>query len=120
MNKYSDITSQFMAINRWSRLSFTSRFILRDPIVNISISSFLSLFYLIIFVTIGGMSLWMMLVRKSGAATASSYHLINSFFGAILSYFVLGSPLHASDFTGATLISIGLLLTRQTQPENPQ
>lgn len=90
------------------------------PIVNISLSSLLALLYLIVVVTIGGMNLWMILIRKSGATTASSYHLLNPFFGAVLAYFVLGAPLRTNDFAGATLISFGLLLTRQPQPEKTQ
>ena len=63
--------------------------------------------------TIGGMSLWLVLIRISGASTASSYHLLNPFFGVLLAYLILGEPLRMADFIGAGLIVIGLLMTTQ-------
>ena len=69
--------------------------------------------HLVFVVTIGGMSLWLVLIRISGASTASSYHLLNPFFGVLLAYLVLGEPLRMADFIGAGLIVSGLLLTTQ-------
>lgn len=76
-----------------------------------SMASILALLYLIVVVSIGAMALWLLLIRTSGAASASSYHLLNPFFGVLLSFFVLGKALHISDFIGAMLIASGLLLT---------
>ncbi|WP_447043733.1 hypothetical protein [Vreelandella sp. H-I2] len=47
--------------------------------------------YLLLAVTIGGMKLWLGLIQISGAATASSYHLLNTFFGVLLAYLILRS-----------------------------
>lgn len=71
----------------------------------------LAVLYLAFVVTIGGMALWLALIRTSGAGTASSYHLLNPFFGVVLAHLVLGEALRAADFVGAVLIGIGLVLT---------
>lgn len=71
----------------------------------------LAIVYLALVVTIGGMAMWFALIRVSGAAGASAYHLMNPFFGALLSALVLGTPLRAMDFVGAALIALGLALT---------
>ncbi|MBB1090225.1 DMT family transporter [Rhodopseudomonas pseudopalustris] len=86
-----------------------------QPIGSPSPSSLLALAHLVVVVTIGGMALWLLLIRKSGAATASTYHLLNPFSGALLAHLVLGAPLRATDFAGATLIAIGLVVANQQQ-----
>ncbi|WP_422823520.1 EamA family transporter [Vreelandella janggokensis] len=53
------------------------------------------------------------MIRISGASTASSYHLLNPFFGVLLAYPILGEPLRMTGFIGAALIVSGLLLTNQ-------
>ncbi|WP_035565362.1 hypothetical protein [Halomonas sp. KO116] len=45
--------------------------------------------YLLLAVTIGGMNLWLGLIRVSGTAMASKYHLLNPFFGVLLAYLIL-------------------------------
>ncbi len=67
--------------------------------------------YLAVMVTIGGMALWLVLIRISGAGTASSYHLLNPFFGVVLSHLVLNTVLQPTDFLAATIIAAGLALT---------
>ncbi|CAD5248595.1 Drug/metabolite transporter (fragment) [Halomonas sp. 59] len=76
--------------------------------------------HLVLVVTIGGMSLWLVLIRISGASTASSYHLLNPFFGVLLAYLILGEPLRMADFIGAGLIVIGLFLSTQARARAPQ
>ncbi|WP_148255327.1 DMT family transporter [Aidingimonas lacisalsi] len=84
-----------------------------QPIAMPSTSTMIAVAHLVLVVTIGGMSLWLVLIRISGAATASTYHLLNPFFGVLLAYLVLGESLRTTDFIGAALIVIGLLLTTQ-------
>jgi drug/metabolite transporter (DMT)-like permease len=76
-----------------------------------SLSGALAIVYLAVVVTIGGMALWMTLIRTSGAGPASAYHLLNPFFGVLLSAIVLGAPMRGADFLGAAIIAVGLLLT---------
>jgi drug/metabolite transporter (DMT)-like permease len=57
------------------------------------------------------MGLWMILIRTSGAGAASSYHLLNPIFGALLSALILRAPLRAADFLGAGVVAFGLFLT---------
>lgn len=70
-----------------------------------------SVLYLAIAVTIGAMGLWLLLVRRNGASTAASYHLINPFFGLILSALVFGDSIRLIDLMGVSVIAMGLWLT---------
>lgn len=82
-----------------------------QPLVVPSTNTVIAVAHLVLVVTIGGMSLWLVLIRVSGAATASTYHLLNPFFGVLLAYLILGEPLRTTDFIGAALIVFGLVLT---------
>ncbi|BBI52270.1 hypothetical protein HORIV_46910 [Vreelandella olivaria] len=82
-----------------------------QPLAAPSTATMIAMTHLVLVVTIGGMSLWLVLIRISGASTASSYHLLNPFFGVLLAYLILGEPLRMADFIGVALIVIGLLLT---------
>lgn len=84
-----------------------------QPLTVPSTATLIAMTHLVLVVTNGGMSLWLVLIRISGASTASSYHLLNPFFGVLLAYLILGEPLRMADFIGAGLIVIGLLLTTQ-------
>jgi len=64
--------------------------------------------YLAVVVTIGGMWLWLFLIRHMGAATASSVHLANPFFGLLLSHLVFGTPMQLTDWMGVIVIAAGL------------
>jgi drug/metabolite transporter (DMT)-like permease len=57
------------------------------------------------------MALWLILIRMSGATTASSYHLLNPVFGVLLSFAVFGTAMKPADFIGAAIIAAGLALT---------
>ncbi|HYA73959.1 MAG TPA: EamA family transporter [Roseiarcus sp.] len=85
-----------------------------------SLPGALAILYLAMVVTIGGMGLWMILIRASGAGSASAYHLMNPFFGVVLSAAILGAPMRGADFLGAAVIAIGLFVTmtasKQGQP----
>ena len=70
-----------------------------------------AILYLAAVVTIGGMALWMTLIRASGAGAASAYHLLNPFFGVLLSAILLGAPIRGTDVLGAAVIAVGLFLT---------
>ena len=82
----------------------------------------LAIVYLALVVTIGGMALWMILIRTSGAGSASAYHLLNPFFGVVLSAIVLGAPIRGTDVVGAVVIAVGLGLTmsRRATMATPQ
>jgi drug/metabolite transporter (DMT)-like permease len=66
--------------------------------------------YLAIVVTIGGMWMWLYLIHRSGATTASTYHLANPFCGLLLSYLVLGSEFKLTDLIGILIIVYGLFI----------
>ncbi len=86
-----------------------------QPLAAPSTATMIAVTHLVLVVTIGGMSLWLVLIRISGASTASSYHLLNPFFGVLLAYLILGEPLRMADFIGAGLIVIGLFLSTQAR-----
>lgn len=64
--------------------------------------------YLAVVVTIGGMWMWLYLIRRTGATTASSYHLANPVCGLLLSHLVFGSEFRLTDWIGAAVIVLGL------------
>lgn len=70
--------------------------------------------YLAIVVTIGGMWMWLYLIRRSGATTASTYHLANPFCGLLLSYLVLGSEFKLTDLIGIAIIVFGLFIVTRS------
>ncbi|QLA12475.1 DMT family transporter [Desulfolutivibrio sulfodismutans] len=74
--------------------------------------------YLALVVGVGGMGLWFLLIRVSGAATASAYHLLNPIFGLLFSHFLLGAAITARDVAGVGLICLGLAVAarRAAQP----
>ena len=71
--------------------------------------------YLAIVVTIGGMWMWLYLIRRSGATTASTYHLANPFCGLLLSHLVLGSEFKLTDLVGITIIVVGLFVVTRSK-----
>lgn len=73
--------------------------------------------YLAIVVTIGGMWMWLYLIRRSGATTASTYHLANPFCGLLLSYLVLGSEFKLTDLIGVAIIVLGLFIVTRSKSE---
>jgi drug/metabolite transporter (DMT)-like permease len=75
-----------------------------------SLPTAIAILYLSVVVTIGGMVLWLFLIRKSGAASASAYHLLNPLFGVLLSHFILKTPIRQQDLVGAAAIAAGLLI----------
>jgi len=91
-----------------------------QPLAVPSTATMIAIAHLVLVVTIGGMSLWLVLIRISGASMASSYHLLNPFFGVLLAYLILGEPLRMADFIGAGLIVIGLFLSTQVRARAPQ
>lgn len=83
-----------------------------------SAPTFIAVLYLVFVVSIGGMALWLILIRSSGAGTASSYHLLNPFFGVLLAYLFLEKQLNAADFIGAALIAVGLFSVTSIRSKN--
>lgn len=83
-----------------------------------SAPTFIAVLYLVFVVSIGGMALWLILIRSSGAGTASSYHLLNPFFGVLLAYLFLEKQLNAADFIGAALIAVGLFSATSMRSKN--
>jgi drug/metabolite transporter (DMT)-like permease len=78
--------------------------------IKFSLVSGLAVLYLVIVVTMAGMILWFYLIKKNGAATASVYHLINPFFGVLLSYIFFGSKIMPMDCIGLVIIAGAVIL----------
>ncbi|AJQ93352.1 DMT family transporter [Gynuella sunshinyii] len=74
-----------------------------------------AIFYLALAVTIGGMGLWLILIRRNGASTAASYHLLNPVSGLLLSAILLGTPIEPRAILGAIIIAAGLYITNRQQ-----
>lgn len=60
--------------------------VFEQPLAVPTTAMMIAITHLVLVVTIGGMSLRLVLIRISGAATASGYHLLNPFFGVLLAY----------------------------------
>jgi drug/metabolite transporter (DMT)-like permease len=70
-----------------------------------------AILYLTLVVTVFGMTLWLVLIRRHGAGTAASFHLLNPVTGILLAHWVLGSDIRPTDLWGAAVIALGLGLT---------
>lgn len=70
--------------------------------------------YLAVVVTIGGMWMWFFLIRRTGATTASAYHLANPVSGLLLSYLVFGTEFRLTDWIGIAVIVLGLFTVTHT------
>ncbi len=90
-----------------------------DEGLSLADPALLAILYLAVVVTIGGMTMWLALIRIAGAASASACHLMNPFFGALLAALVLGTPLKLADFLGAAIIALGLALNFGLGPARP-
>jgi drug/metabolite transporter (DMT)-like permease len=66
--------------------------------------------YLAVVVTIGGMWMWLLMIRHTGATTASTYHLANPACGLLLSYLVFGTEFRLTDWIGVAIIVLGLFI----------
>lgn len=69
--------------------------------------------YLAVVVTVGGMWMWLFLIRRTGASTASSYHLANPICGLLLSHLVFGTEFRLTDWIGVAVIILGLSTVTQ-------
>lgn len=75
-----------------------------------NINFLLSFSHLIIFVSILDFLIWLHLVRKIGAAHASSFHLLNPIFGVLLSAAIFHTKIVKTDLIGAIVVMIGLIV----------
>lgn len=89
--------------------------LLGAPIGPVSPAVVLAILHLALVVTIGGMALWLALIRAHGAGTAASFHLLNPVFGVALAHLAFATPLRPEDFAGAALIALGLGLAVVTR-----
>lgn len=79
-----------------------------------------SVLYLALAVSIGGMWIWLHLIRRLGASAAASCHLANPACALLLSALVLGTTVQASDLLGIAIIMGGLGLANGRRiPERP-
>jgi len=76
-----------------------------------SATTMLAVLYLALGATIGGLALWLALIRRHGPGTAASFHLLNPPFGVALAALAFATPLRREDLIGTALILLGLGLT---------
>lgn len=79
----------------------------------------LGFLHLVIAVSIVDFLLWLGLVRRIGAAHASSFHLLNPVFGVALSALFLGSEITRLDLIGGAIVvlGLGLVVRDATKPD---
>lgn len=73
-----------------------------------SVPTGISIAYLAIAATIGGMAFWFWLIRTNGPAVASSCHLMNPLFGMLLSWAILDGPITPRGIVGVLVVGLGL------------
>jgi drug/metabolite transporter (DMT)-like permease len=107
-------------LNFWQTLTggvalLPAAWLLGAPIGPVTPPVVLAVLHLALVVTIGGMALWLALIRAHGAGTAASFHLLNPVFGVALAHLAFATPLRPEDFAGAALIALGLGLAVVTR-----
>ncbi|MDO1582260.1 DMT family transporter [Rhizobium oryzicola] len=70
----------------------------------------LAFLHLVVAVSIVDFLLWLALVRRIGAAHASSFHLLNPVFGVALSAAFLGAAISSRDVLGGSIVLLGLVI----------
>lgn len=103
-------------VNFWQSLTAAALLLpfARMPSVGAPLAAVVA--YLAAVVTVGGMWLWMDLIRRCGAATASAFHLANPLSGLLLAHLVLGSAILPTDLPGIAAIVGGILLATRPAP----
>jgi drug/metabolite transporter (DMT)-like permease len=110
LNFWQTFISGILLLLLYVPISYTS-----TSTITISFNSIISILYLSIVVTIGGMALWFYLIKKSGPEIAAMYHLINPFWGVILSHIFFCTGISQKDIVGIVLISISIGLATLTK-----
>ena len=58
---------------------------------------------------------WFWLVNEIGAVKAATFHFLNPFFGVSIAALILGESLSLSDYFGAVMVTIGILLVQMSR-----
>lgn len=114
-----------MQLNLWQSISGAAALlpialIYGQPLRIPSPTAAFAILYLTLVVSIGAMGLWFFLIRLTGAASASAYHLLNPFFALAQSAAVFGAPVTATDILGASVIACGLVLASNRAAKKQQ
>ncbi len=105
-----------MALNFWQSVSgavvlLPFALLTAGTITGLSLPALGAVLYLTIGVTMGGMLLWLVLIRMGGVARASSFHLLNPVFGVLLSHAVFQTGIEPRALVGAAIVGLGLYLS---------
>lgn len=68
-----------------------------------------SLLYLVLVVSVGATMLWFLLVRRSSASIASTYHFLNPVFGLLLGWGLLGESINGVEVLGTAFVILGIV-----------
>ncbi len=74
-----------------------------------------TMLWFVFVVSIGAFLLWFFLLRRGTAAAASSLHFLMPPLGLLMSWAVLGEPLHPLDLLGVIPVAIGIRLATTAQ-----
>ncbi|WP_196258928.1 DMT family transporter [Pelagibacterium limicola] len=104
-----------MALNFWQSVSgavvlLPFALLTAGVISGLSPAALAAVLYLTIGVTMGGMLLWLALIRMGGVARASAFHLLNPVFGVLLSHAVFQTGIELRTLAGAAIVGVGLYL----------
>jgi drug/metabolite transporter (DMT)-like permease len=73
----------------------------------------LTMAWFVAVVSVGAFLLWFLLLRRGSASSASALHFLMPPTGLVMSWAVLGEPLHALDLLGVVPIGLGIWLATQ-------
>ena len=79
-----------------------------------------SMVWFVLVVSIGAFLLWFFLLTRGTASAASSLHFLMPPLGLVMSWLLLGEPLHALDFVGVVPIAAGIWLATRAPAEAQQ
>jgi drug/metabolite transporter (DMT)-like permease len=77
----------------------------------------LAMAWFVLVVSVGAMLLWFLLLRAGTATAATSLHFLMPPLGLVMTWAVLGEPLHPSDLLGIVPVALGIWLA--TRPDAP-
>ncbi len=76
----------------------------------------LAMGWFVLVVSVGALLLWFLLLRTGTATAATSLHFLMPPLGLVMTWAVLGEPLHPSDLLGVVPVALGIWLATRPDP----
>lgn len=108
-------TTPLLSLNFWQSVSgavvlLPFAIMTAGAIGHISLQAIGAVLYLTVIVSIGGMMLWLMLIRMGGVSKASAFHLLIPLIGVVLTHLVFDTGIEPRVILGTVIVTVGLYL----------